>query len=84
MHATVATGNGFDVPKAKMNGSVISDTVCRKCGGMMVRTGTCLTCLSAVIHRGVRNIYNKDPPEGGAMVMEWERGLIKQSLQIHI
>lgn len=43
--AAVATGNGFDAPKAKMNGSVISDTVCRKCGGMMVRTGTCLTCL---------------------------------------
>lgn len=45
VHATVATGSGFDAPKAKANGSVISDTVCRKCGGMMVRTGTCLTCL---------------------------------------
>ena len=37
-------------PKALENGngngqSKVSDTVCRKCGGMMVRTGTCLTCL---------------------------------------
>lgn len=24
--------------------SVVADTVCRTCGGMMVRTGTCLTC----------------------------------------
>lgn len=25
---------------------MVADTVCRKCGGMMVRTGTCQTCLS--------------------------------------
>ncbi len=44
--AAVVTGtSGFDTQKPKANGSVISDTVCRKCGGMMVRTGTCLTCL---------------------------------------
>lgn len=43
--AVANSGNGFDVPKPKTNGSIISDTVCRKCGGMMVRTGTCLTCL---------------------------------------
>ncbi|MGC9611083.1 MAG: vitamin B12-dependent ribonucleotide reductase [Minisyncoccia bacterium] len=29
----------------KKNGSVPADTVCRSCGGMMVRTGTCMTCL---------------------------------------
>ncbi len=29
----------------KGGNSVSGDTVCRKCGGMMVRTGTCLTCL---------------------------------------
>ena len=28
-------------PKNHVNG----DTVCKKCGGIMVRTGTCLTCL---------------------------------------
>lgn len=27
------------------NGQVFSGTVCKKCGGMMVRTGTCQTCL---------------------------------------
>ena len=27
------------------NGFTPADTVCRNCGGMMVRTGTCLTCL---------------------------------------
>lgn len=27
------------------NGFVSGETVCRKCGGMMIRTGTCLTCL---------------------------------------
>src|SRR3990167_4006991 len=37
-------------PRALENGngngqSKVSDTVCRKCGGMMVRTGPCLTCL---------------------------------------
>ena len=26
--------------------TIVADTVCRKCGGMMVRTGTCQTCLS--------------------------------------
>lgn len=29
----------------KKNGHVFSGTVCKKCGGMMVRTGTCQTCL---------------------------------------
>ncbi len=42
--ATVMSNNGFDEPKKKSS-PVIADTVCRKCGGMMVRTGTCLTCL---------------------------------------
>lgn len=42
--ASVMSNNGFDEPKKK-SGPVIADTVCRKCGGMMVRTGTCLTCL---------------------------------------
>ncbi|MFH1162350.1 MAG: vitamin B12-dependent ribonucleotide reductase [Candidatus Jorgensenbacteria bacterium] len=32
-------------PKLNGNGTVTGETVCRKCGGMMVRTGTCLTCL---------------------------------------
>jgi ribonucleoside-diphosphate reductase alpha chain len=34
-------------PKSNGNGNkvVFSDSVCRKCGGMMVRTGTCNTCL---------------------------------------
>ena len=43
--AVTNAGNSTETPKAKAGGSVISDTVCRKCGGMMVRTGTCLTCL---------------------------------------
>ena len=43
--AVVNTPSNTEAPKAKAGGSVISDTVCRKCGGMMVRTGTCLTCL---------------------------------------
>ena len=43
--AAVTANNGFEEPKKKPNASVIADTVCRKCGGMMVRTGTCLTCL---------------------------------------
>ena len=30
---------------ANGNGFMSGETVCRKCGGMMVRTGTCLTCL---------------------------------------
>ncbi|MEK7169204.1 MAG: vitamin B12-dependent ribonucleotide reductase [Patescibacteria group bacterium] len=33
-----------DTPKKSVK-SVAGDTVCRSCGGMMVRTGTCLTCL---------------------------------------
>ena len=33
-----------DIPK-KSGKSIAGDTVCRSCGGMMVRTGTCLTCL---------------------------------------
>jgi ribonucleoside-diphosphate reductase alpha chain len=32
-------------PKLNGNGIVTGETACRKCGGMMVRTGTCLTCL---------------------------------------
>jgi ribonucleoside-diphosphate reductase alpha chain len=31
--------------EAKKNGYAIADTMCRKCGGMMVRSGTCFTCL---------------------------------------
>ncbi len=27
------------------NGKVAGETLCKKCGGMMVRTGTCLTCM---------------------------------------
>ncbi len=27
------------------NGVIFADTMCRSCGGMMIRTGTCLTCL---------------------------------------
>lgn len=33
------------VANKTVNGFVSGDTVCRKCGGMMVRTGSCLTCL---------------------------------------
>jgi ribonucleoside-diphosphate reductase alpha chain len=35
LHGMNGNGNGFTP----------GETVCRKCGGMMVRTGTCLTCL---------------------------------------
>lgn len=28
------------------NGIVFAGTVCKKCGGMMIRTGTCMTCLA--------------------------------------
>jgi ribonucleoside-diphosphate reductase alpha chain len=45
VHAAVTGGNGFDEPQKKAKSSVVADVVCRKCGGMMVRTGTCLTCL---------------------------------------
>jgi len=31
--------------KVNNKGTVVADTVCKKCGGMMVRTGTCSTCL---------------------------------------
>lgn len=34
----------YDAAKSK-NGKTPGETVCRKCGGLMVRTGTCLTCL---------------------------------------
>jgi ribonucleoside-diphosphate reductase alpha chain len=37
-------GNGNSNGKKNGN-SVPGETVCRKCGGMMVRTGTCMTCL---------------------------------------
>ena len=37
-----AKSGPVDAKKVK---SVAGDTVCRSCGGMMVRTGTCLTCL---------------------------------------
>jgi ribonucleoside-diphosphate reductase alpha chain len=33
------------VPKLNGNGQISGETVCRKFGGIMVRTGTCLTCL---------------------------------------
>ncbi|PIP30142.1 ribonucleoside-diphosphate reductase, adenosylcobalamin-dependent [Candidatus Jorgensenbacteria bacterium CG10_big_fil_rev_8_21_14_0_10_54_38] len=32
-------------PRFNGNGIVTGETACRKCGGMMVRTGSCLTCL---------------------------------------
>jgi len=35
---------GGSAHKGNLN-SVPGETVCRKCGGMMVRTGTCMTCL---------------------------------------
>lgn len=42
----VKTENSSIDPNHKRNGnSVPGETVCRKCGGMMVRTGTCMTCL---------------------------------------
>ncbi|MDI6734284.1 MAG: vitamin B12-dependent ribonucleotide reductase [Patescibacteria group bacterium] len=34
-----------DVPKNSKERTVLADIACRKCGGMMVRTGSCLTCL---------------------------------------
>lgn len=37
-------GNGGLPDKKKMT-QIATDTMCKKCGGMMVRTGTCLTCL---------------------------------------
>ncbi len=43
--AVTGAANGLEEPKRKPGAPVIADTVCRKCGGMMVRTGTCLTCL---------------------------------------
>lgn len=46
--AAVKSGNNgsFENPAAKKNGNgVPADTVCRSCGGIMVRTGTCMTCL---------------------------------------
>ncbi len=43
--AEEASGGGESLYSAKKSGTVIAETVCRKCGGMMVRTGSCLTCL---------------------------------------
>ncbi|MDI6820712.1 MAG: vitamin B12-dependent ribonucleotide reductase [Patescibacteria group bacterium] len=37
--------NVQDVSKNSKERTVLADIVCRKCGGMMVRTGSCLTCL---------------------------------------
>ena len=34
------TASANNIPK----GSTQAGTVCRNCGGMMVRTGTCMTC----------------------------------------
>jgi ribonucleoside-diphosphate reductase alpha chain len=45
MKVEEANGGGESLYSAKKSGTVIAETVCRKCGGMMVRTGTCLTCL---------------------------------------
>ncbi|MEK7465244.1 MAG: vitamin B12-dependent ribonucleotide reductase [Patescibacteria group bacterium] len=42
---TTKEGNDPQEPKKKMSAHIDVDTVCRKCGGMMVRTGTCMTCL---------------------------------------
>ncbi len=36
---------GTNEPKEKVNGSVSSGIACQKCGGIMVRSGTCMTCL---------------------------------------
>ncbi len=33
------------LPKPAMNGMSFAGTVCRSCGGMMIRTGSCMTCL---------------------------------------
>lgn len=33
------------VPKKDQAGYVSTDTVCQKCGGIMIRSGTCMTCL---------------------------------------
>lgn len=38
-------GGGSEEPKKRTSARIDADTVCRKCGGMMVRTGTCMTCL---------------------------------------
>jgi ribonucleoside-diphosphate reductase alpha chain len=44
--AASVKGSGAEAELPKKNGgSIPGDTVCRSCGGMMVRTGTCLTCL---------------------------------------
>ncbi len=42
-----ANGGGESLYSASANksGTVLAETVCKNCGGMMVRTGTCLTCL---------------------------------------
>ncbi|MCL4403877.1 vitamin B12-dependent ribonucleotide reductase, partial [Patescibacteria group bacterium] len=41
-----ANGGGESLYSAKQRtGTVLAETVCKKCGGMMVRTGTCMTCL---------------------------------------
>ncbi len=41
-----ANGGGESLYSMKQrSGTVLAETVCKKCGGMMVRTGTCMTCL---------------------------------------
>lgn len=47
-HAVSAPTNTAEIPPSPTSAAktVLADTVCRKCGGMMVRTGTCQTCLS--------------------------------------
>lgn len=40
------------LPKPGLNGTTFAGTVCRACGGMMIRTGTCMTCLQCGTSNG--------------------------------
>ncbi|KKT90925.1 MAG: Ribonucleotide reductase of class II (Coenzyme B12-dependent) [Candidatus Jorgensenbacteria bacterium GW2011_GWA2_45_13] len=45
-HETESHGQTVSAPVSnKTKSSISAGTVCRKCGGIMVRTGTCMTCL---------------------------------------
>jgi ribonucleoside-diphosphate reductase alpha chain len=53
-------GNG-GLPEKKKMTQIATDTMCKKCGGMMVRTGTCLTCLQCGDSSGGCS-YAQSPP----------------------